>query len=63
MVGGTPSDLAKLRALGHEQKNTKAKPAAKVGNSAVKRFASNPARLWALETPSRVKMNAKSRRP
>jgi len=49
MVGGTPSDLAKLRALGHEQKNTKAKPAAKVGSSAVERFASNPAQFWALE--------------
>ena len=29
----------------------------------VERFASNPARLWALETPSRVKMNATSERP
>jgi hypothetical protein len=32
-------------------------------SSAMERFASNPARLWALETPSRVKMNAKIGRP
>jgi len=29
----------------------------------MERFASNPARFWSLETPSRVKMNAKSGRP
>jgi hypothetical protein len=67
MISGTTDGLSrKLRAVGHEHKNQKQNPSAKVGSSAEKqtRSASNRRSIMgAMETQSRVEMNAKERRP